>query len=369
MADYKYTLGVVIPNWNGEFYIGEMLDSILNQTFTDWKVFVVDDVSSDNSVNIIKEYEKKDPRIHLLIRNREPKGAQTCRNIGFEQTTGAKYVIFLDNDDLISESCFRNRVKYMEEHKDLDFCISPMKSFREHPYDQLDGIWGCKFTENTLADLLDWTLPMVVCTNIYNRDSYIKNNLFWDESIMSLQDSFFNIRAIALGCKYDFIESHNSILPDYYYRIPLKRKSVSVKIHSKKHFQSHIYYIKQIYGLLSEEQRFSLYDDLTILVYNLCKLMKNDKKAIKELISIPFIAKNPRLRFKIFMWNLMCRKLKVLNILFYSSQKYLYEKKSKWNIFKKKKADLFRMQYYNCIASNDYHHKHNFDKDTCIKTN
>ncbi len=345
MEDYKYTLGVVIPNWNGELYIGEMLDSIMNQTFTDWQVFVVDDLSTDNSVNIVKAFAEKDSRIHVFIRNRQPKGAQTCRNIGFELTNGAKYVIFLDNDDLISTSCFRNRVEFMDNHNELDFCISPMKSFSEYPFDQLNGIWGCKFTDDSLSDLLNWTLPMVVCTNIYKRDSYVNKNLFWDEHILSLQDSFFNIKAIATGCKYDYLESNLDTLPDYFYRIPLRRNSVSVKILSEDHFQSHIYYFTKIYESLSRKQIISYYKDLTALVYNLCKLMKNNKKAIKDLVSTPFIEEHTVLYIKLFIWNILFRKMRILNILFYSIKNYTSEKNTKWKVFQKDKAYYFRKRY------------------------
>ncbi len=56
-------ISVVLPTYNGETYIKESIDSILSQTFTDWELIIVDDCSSDNTCEIIEEYEKSDDRI------------------------------------------------------------------------------------------------------------------------------------------------------------------------------------------------------------------------------------------------------------------------------------------------------------------
>ena len=110
-----YTLAVVIPCWNCEQYIGALLDCLLSQTLLDWKAFLIDDWCEDGTAGIIKSYEAKDARIRYYKRDREPKGAQTCRNIGFGLTEGAKYVVFFDSDDLIAPYCFEQRVLAMDK--------------------------------------------------------------------------------------------------------------------------------------------------------------------------------------------------------------------------------------------------------------
>ena len=80
----SYKLAIIIPSWNSQNDIGRMLESIQSNTFIDYKVFVVDDLSTDHTVDVVKQYCQQDSLITLAIRNREPKGAQTCRNIGFQ---------------------------------------------------------------------------------------------------------------------------------------------------------------------------------------------------------------------------------------------------------------------------------------------
>src|SRR5688500_14327273 len=74
-------VSIIIPNFNRVHLIGETLDSLLRQSYSNWEAIVVDDRSTDTSLLVIEEYVKKDSRIRFFIRSREPKGAPTCRNI------------------------------------------------------------------------------------------------------------------------------------------------------------------------------------------------------------------------------------------------------------------------------------------------
>jgi len=96
---------VIIPNYNSEKFINKCLDSILNQTFTDYEIVIVDDMSTDNSVNIIKEY--KDKRIHLL-ENTSKRYNGGSRNVGIDYPIETKYTLFIDNDDwFYDNNCFQ----------------------------------------------------------------------------------------------------------------------------------------------------------------------------------------------------------------------------------------------------------------------
>ena len=114
-------IAIVIPCWNCEKEITELLDSIILQTYEDWQVICVDDQSTDKTLKVLKEYSKNDNRINYLVRSRLPKGAQTCRNIGLEYSKDSKYICFFDSDDIIAPYCLEQRIRYMEQHPDLDF--------------------------------------------------------------------------------------------------------------------------------------------------------------------------------------------------------------------------------------------------------
>src|SRR2546421_10164865 len=87
-------ISVVIPNYNHAAYIVETLDHIVQQTFRDWEVIVVDDGSSDASLEILTQYE---PRLTVL--HTPHRGPAAARNIGIA-STDSEYIAFMDADDL-----------------------------------------------------------------------------------------------------------------------------------------------------------------------------------------------------------------------------------------------------------------------------
>ena len=97
------TLSAIIPCFNNGYLLSEMIECVISQSYEDWELIIVDDKSMDNTLEIINKYIIKDNRIRLYVRDREPKGSVTCRNIGLMHSTG-KYIIHLDADDLISNT-------------------------------------------------------------------------------------------------------------------------------------------------------------------------------------------------------------------------------------------------------------------------
>jgi len=89
-------VSIVIPVYNIEKYLPICLDSIINQTFTDFEVICVNDGSKDNSLKILEEYAKRDFRIKVI--SQENGGSGSARNNGLKNAQG-KYIQFLDGDD------------------------------------------------------------------------------------------------------------------------------------------------------------------------------------------------------------------------------------------------------------------------------
>lgn len=92
-------ISVVTPCYNAEKYIGKTIESVINQTYQNWEMLVIDDCSTDNSANIVKDYERDDSRIRY-IKMPKPSGSPAYpRNVGINESKG-EYVAFLDSDDL-----------------------------------------------------------------------------------------------------------------------------------------------------------------------------------------------------------------------------------------------------------------------------
>ena len=91
-------ISIIIPVYNVEKYLRRCLDSVLNQTFSDWEAICVNDGSPDNSGKILAEYAERDKRFKIV--NKTNGGLSDARNAGFPHATG-KYIMYLDSDDFI----------------------------------------------------------------------------------------------------------------------------------------------------------------------------------------------------------------------------------------------------------------------------
>ena len=95
-------VSVVIPVYNVERYLGECLESVFVQTLSDIEILCIDDNSTDESLSILKQYQKSDNRIQI-IELAQNKGLSYVRNVGMENSKG-KYIYFLDSDDMIEKN-------------------------------------------------------------------------------------------------------------------------------------------------------------------------------------------------------------------------------------------------------------------------
>lgn len=92
-------VSIIMPCHNGEKYIRDAISSVLSQTYSDWELLVIDDNSTDNSVNIIEDFCKKDARIKLLHTEKSSGMPATPRNVGINVASG-RFIAFLDCDDI-----------------------------------------------------------------------------------------------------------------------------------------------------------------------------------------------------------------------------------------------------------------------------
>lgn len=108
-------LSVIMPVYNGEAYLRQAIDSILEQTFKDFEFIIIDDASTDGTPEIIRSYT--DSRIRV-IRNQSQKGNYPCRNKGLELAVG-KYIGIMDADDIAYPQRFEIQYMYLESHPDI----------------------------------------------------------------------------------------------------------------------------------------------------------------------------------------------------------------------------------------------------------
>ena len=105
-------VSIVMPSFNMASYIAESIRSVLNQTYTNWELIIVDDCSTDNTAEIVSSFN--DSRIRYF-KNEKNSGAAISRNLAFREARG-EYVAFLDSDDLWREDKLEKQIHFMESN-------------------------------------------------------------------------------------------------------------------------------------------------------------------------------------------------------------------------------------------------------------
>lgn len=117
-----------MPCFNSENFIIESIQSVINQSYENWELIIIDDKSKDRSIEIIEEFIKKDNRI-LLIVNEENSGAAISRNKGIEVSKG-DFIAFLDSDDIWKEEKLEKHINFMIKN-DLSLSYTYYSQIRE----------------------------------------------------------------------------------------------------------------------------------------------------------------------------------------------------------------------------------------------
>ncbi len=178
---------------------------------------------------------KMDMRIKWISRDRHPKGASTCRNIGVEHAQG-EYLIFLDSDDLLAPHCLQQRVDIIEQNKGIDLAVFPMQYFNNKIGDNTH-IWNIETEDKYLERFLSLDSVWQTTGAIWRKEAFLKTGGF-DESLACWQDVDIHLKAIFNKLN---IKTFYHLPIDCYYRI---HQNVSIsqsnlnspeKILSRKH--------------------------------------------------------------------------------------------------------------------------------------
>ena len=164
----SYELSVIIPVYNVEKYIGECLDSVVNQSIgiNNIEVIVVNDATPDNSMDIINEYVEKYPSFKV-ISNKSNKGLGESRNIGLKYVT-SDYVTFLDSDDFISQNAYEDSVSKIKKFG-CDLLIYNWETYTGSDYVEPISVHQQNTLENKVIDDINQNPKLVFSTASWNK--------------------------------------------------------------------------------------------------------------------------------------------------------------------------------------------------------
>ncbi len=131
-------VSIITPSYNSAPFIAETINSILNQTYSNWELLITDDCSTDNTIEIVKQYIEKDSRVKLFQLDKN-QGAGICRNNSIKEAKG-KYIAFCDSDDLWMPQKLEKQLAFMEQ-KDCTLSYSSYMTCDEES--NITGIVVC----------------------------------------------------------------------------------------------------------------------------------------------------------------------------------------------------------------------------------
>lgn len=317
------SLAIVIPCWNEEKLLPEMLDCLLKQTFHDWRAFCVDDQSTDSTAEVIKAYKAKDSRIQYVRRDKEPRGGQTCRNIGVELAKGAKYLIFFDADDVVAPYCLEQRVQFMIDHPDLDCGVFPVMAYSEDIHEKEGPVFGVKSFEDDIEAMIGYNVPFDAATNIYRYESLIKSGIKWDDKIKSYQDVDYNIQLVLSGMKYAYATDAKA---DYFYHYTTDGVAGSGK--AKRNYDSHLYFIDKVTRNVSAKYGEKYDFCLEAMIATFIGTFRDTWWPFMKILRMPWMNKRRGFKLRILMYMAILKTDR--RVLFNKYRKYSKRQNAAW---------------------------------------
>lgn len=267
-------VSIIVPIYNGAPFIKQAIDCIINQTFSDYELIVIDDGSTDDSYNVIKEYTKDIKNKVIIKKNNE--GVSRARNTGLDIATG-EYIAFLDIDDIWYKSKLQMQVNILENNKEIGLICSAKT---------INGFFSGKYKNdqcrNFTSTLINKGNFITTSSVLIRRNILQKNNLRFSPNLKLGEDWLLWIQL--------------SEYVDFYY---LSEPLISYKYSPYQKYPIQFYH--QFYLTLKKEIKESKYlekhTDKLLLLSNLTyysALLSIKQKPIKSLILIFFsIMLNP----------------------------------------------------------------------------
>ena len=280
-------VSVIVPTYNRAHLIGETLDSVLAQTFTNWECIIVDDGSSDDTDELINKYTKVDLRFKYFIRPvSKPKGPCSCRNFGFKKAKG-NYILFFDSDDYLKSDALQNLLATPIEVYDAIIAKTELVVRNTREVRKTYPI----YSDYLLQDFFVGNLNFFVCGPLWKRDFLTKQKKLFNEKIRNGDDWDFNLRMLYQNPRLKFLEytssqhlTHGNSLSKE--RLKLNFSEIIPYLENIDYHASLIVKFEDvdknlIYKFLIEKYR-------TFLISSLLQKNKSKKKLLKRLLILEF---------------------------------------------------------------------------------
>lgn len=263
-------VSIIVPVYNAALYLHISIPSVLQQTYSNWELILIDDGSTDDSLAICRHYEKLDNRISVYTKVNGGQGS--ARNLGLSKAKGS-YIAFLDSDDAFSPDVLQANMPYFEQYPDIKLLQFPIYMQYESATQYVLQHDAQLIAHDLYQYWLDQSIiSWIVCNKIFSKE--LIAGLRFNESII-YEDNYF-IVDVMQKIKAIFISDKGLY---YYYS---RQQSTTTSQYSLKKEQDTLCVLQHLLTTLDRDKYPQLYLKMLVRIINIEKAIKvNFKEKIR----------------------------------------------------------------------------------------
>jgi len=201
--EYKDKVSVIMPVYNSEKYLEETIKSVLGQSYSNFELIIVDDGSTDNSLNIARRFAKEDKRV-TVIELKENQGISKARNEGLKRARG-EFITQFDPDDVMLPDAIKSRLEFLNSHPEVDLVFGRLDKFinvEGYPiendyFKEVQQFYRMEKNRNFYEKIKKFELkiPLPNHTCMYRREVLFREG-YYDENLLYTSDIELSFRIV-----------------------------------------------------------------------------------------------------------------------------------------------------------------------------
>ncbi|WP_438968729.1 glycosyltransferase family 2 protein [Nonlabens sp.] len=313
-------ISIIIPCYNREDLILETLNSVVQQSYQNWECIIVDDGSTDASVDVVKAISKFESRIKIYSRPQHwTKGAASCRNFGIQHSSG-ELICFLDSDDLFDKNHLEIHINFLNHNSNYQMSVSNARVFDGNSL--VTSVYRSNIvpvSNKPYEDMVCHFMAWPICAVMWRRHLLIEKP--FKDYLWSSEDWVLHLEHILAGAKFKILNQPTSYVRKHL--VQTRTQISSIKYQSTVNSRLFIYNKLKELNKLTNDCEFMLIGDLI--------------RPLREISRYRFYKQALQSSLKLIFMNMsFFYKIQVLKVVFVSVPIMLLTGKGE-SLFKVKK--------------------------------
>lgn len=297
------TISILMPVYNSQEYLKNTVQGVINQSYKEWELILVDDGSKDNSKNICIELQKIDNRIRFV--NKENTGVSDTRNIALDNAKG-KYIAFIDSDDSVHKDYLKILLSSIEKSNG-QLAVCGFKERKISTNGQIEELSRVFYPKEVIAteDMKDLIMDFgnsgllnPLWNKLYSRKIIEENNIRFKEEVETGEDFIFNLQyfrkinniCFSKGELYYYIRRNNNSIT-YQYIDNMYEKSLEIHNLLEDFLKDMNFYNSKNKYILYGNHLMGVFSAFLNLFHKDCKLtLKQKKHYIKAIVNREYVS-------------------------------------------------------------------------------